>query len=50
LEKENILEWNKDYLKELRNILGTINKVQSNYTYMEFHKEIGLYKKIIDKE
>ena len=47
LEKENILERNKDHLKELKNILGdVIPLIRFNQiTFTEFHKEIELYKK-----
>src|SRR6266511_3653051 len=51
LEKENILEWNNDYLKELKDILvDIIPLIRFNQiTPTEFHKEIEPYKKIIDK-
>src|SRR5437588_8087616 len=52
LEKENILEWNKDHLKELKNILeDVIPLIRFNQiTSTEFHKEIEPYKEIIDKK
>src|SRR5437763_3884393 len=52
LEKENILEWNKDHLKELKDILeDVIPLIRFNQiTSTEFHKEIEPYKKIIDKK
>src|SRR5207248_11478078 len=52
LEKENILELNKDHLKELKDILGDIIPLIrfNQITFTEFHKEIELYKKIIDKK
>ena len=52
LEKENILEWSKDHLKELKNILeDVIPLIRFNQiTSTEFHKEIEPYKEIIDKE
>src|SRR5947209_2218731 len=52
LEKENILEWNNDYLKELKDILvDIIPLIRFNQiTPTEFHKEIEPYKKIIDNE
>src|SRR5438067_10670704 len=52
LEKENILEWNKDHLKELKDILGDIIPLIrfNQITSTEFHKEIEPYKKIIDKK
>src|SRR6266480_2193921 len=52
LEKENILELNKDHLKELKDILGDIIPLVrfNQITSTEFHKEIEPYKKIIDKE
>src|SRR6266511_1744536 len=52
LEKENILEWNKDHLKELKDILGDIIPLIrfNQITSTEFHKEIEPYKEIIDKE
>src|SRR6266542_3309532 len=52
LEKENILEWNKDHLKELKNILGDIIPLIrfNQITSTEFHKEIEPYKEIIDKK
>src|SRR5438874_2235689 len=52
LEKENILEWNKDHLKELKDMLeDVIPLIRFNQiTSTEFHKEIEPYKEIIDKE
>ena len=52
LEKENILECNKDHLKELKDILGDIIPLIrfNQITSTEFHKEIEPYKKIIDKK
>src|SRR5438105_887297 len=46
LEKENILEWNKDHLKELKDILGDIIPLIrfNQITSTEFHKEIEPYK------
>src|SRR5437763_14678364 len=52
LEKENILEWSKDHLKELKDTLEDIIPLIrfNQITSTEFHKEIEPYKKIIDKE
>ena len=52
LGKENILEWNKDHLKELKDVLGdVISLIRFNQiTSTEFHKEVEHYKEIIDKK
>src|SRR5439155_11286302 len=51
-KKENILEWNKDDLKELKNLLDNVMPLIrfNQITPTEFHKEVEPYKRIIDEK
>jgi hypothetical protein len=52
LEKENISEWSKDDIEELKNMLDNVIPLIrfSQITSTEFHEKIEPYKKIVDKE